>query len=477
MRWIQQNSSGTCCDNWGVDNINVYSAMPGMTYLWNTGDTTLDLTVAGTVDSLYTVEVYDSTNTLLCTDSVYLEMSSASFDLGIQAVSQTIVQQGQLGAILFDAYNMGCPDQSGEIVIKLDSLLSFVSSNPVPASVTSDSIVYNYSSLYENGPHFIINMNVLTSQSAVTGDLTHVDAYITPITGDANPLDNTKNYIFPVLASYDPNDKRVYPVGDCDIGYVPNDQLMTYTIRFQNTGTANAINVRLRDEIDPNLDPSTLRVVASSDNFYLDWVTPTTLDFKFDDIQLPPQSQGDFESMGYIVFEIEQTQGLPHGTAFTNQVDIYFDYNPPITTNQVLNTVTDGSHAPVGDTLFVNEISSYDWNGQTYTSSGVYVQTFPQPDGCDSTAILSLTLESDVSLDELKDSPLVMYPNPAKDHLVVKGKQNGILRFLNPAGAIVLEEKITGDALVRFEHLSSGVYLVEIESEGKLYREKLIIQK
>ena len=38
-----------------------------------------------------------------------------------------------------------------------------------------------------------------------------------------------------------------------------------------------------------------------------------TVDFYFDSILLPTQSQNAVESTGYVVFEIEQVQGLNHG--------------------------------------------------------------------------------------------------------------------------------------------------------------------
>ena len=49
---------------------------------------------------------------------------------------------------------------------------------------------------------------------------------------------------------------------------------------------------------------------------------------------------------------------------------------------------------PIDTTEFtISRCDSYTWNGQTYTSSGDYVQTFPRPDQtCDSVAILHLTI-------------------------------------------------------------------------------------
>ncbi len=476
LRWVQLNSSGTCCDNWGVDNINVLGTTMGLNYLWNTGATTLNMTTSSDVDSTFTLSIFDGNNTLLCEDSVFINISSQPFDNAVQVITANFIQ-GQQTLLFVDAYNDGCPIQSGEVVVKLDPLLTFNSSNPSPDVITSDSLIYNYSSLYQSGPHYTIDMFVTTSQSAVVGDSVSVETYITQIAGDAVPANNSKDYIFPVSASYDPNDKKVYPRGDCDVGYVPNDQLMTYTIRFQNTGNSEAIDVRINDILDANLDASTMRVVATSHEMELDWVNATVVNFLFDSIMLPAQSQDAVGSNGYVVFEIEQNQGLAHGTEFTNEVDIYFDFNAPITTNQVVNTVTDGSHYVIGDTVVVNAQSAYNWQGDLLTSSGVYTKVFQLPDGCDSTAFLNLILESDAGLNSLSNNPFVIYPNPAKDHLVVEGNQVGVLRMKNASGQVVLEEEISGNDIIRWDAMASGIYIVEIESDNKLYREKIVIEK
>lgn len=475
LRWTQDYSSGACCDNWGVDNINVYGNVPGINYLWNTGATTLPLTTSSPVDSSFQLSVYDGNNLLLCQDTVRLEITNIGFDNAIYAVAEPFVQ-GLSSDIFFLGQNYGCPSQNGQVVVQLDTLLTFVSSTPMPTTITSDSLIYDYTNLHLNGTPFQMVMNGTVSQQAVVGDQIDIDTYITPVTGDLDPTNNERFYDFPVMASYDPNDKQVYPKGDCDVGYVENNQLMTYTVRFQNTGNSPAIDVRVNDVLDANLDPATLRVVGASHNYEIDWVSSNVIDFLFEDINLPAQSQDDVGSNGYIIFEIEQVQGLQHGESFSNFVDIYFDFNAPITTNTVLNTVTDGSHAPT-DTLFAAAVSSYNWNGQTYTSSGIYTETFPLPDGCDSTEVLHLLLDIDAGLTSLHENPFVIYPNPASNYLTIKGSQEGVIRLIDNAGSIVLEENIFGDATIQWDNLSVGMYVVEIESEQKLYREKLIIRK
>jgi len=474
LRWEQLNSSGTCCDNWGVDNINVQATVSGINYLWDTGATTIPLTVSSAVDTSYTIEVFDGSMNLICSETVFLDIDNSGFDNGVQIITGNF-EAGQSTNLVVDGYNDGCPAQSGEMVVKLGTNVTFNSSSPAPDVITPDSLIYNFTNLYKDGPHYTIDMNVTTDAGASNGDTVLIDAFIYPVSGDINPWNNEKNYVFTVSSNQSAFIKRVYPRGDCNAGYVPNDQKLTYTVRFQNNTSGVVNDAEVLDALHMNLDPSTMRVVAASHPMTQSWLNASTPEFTFEDIQLPTQAQNEVESIGYVVFEIDQVQGLTHGAAFSNDAEVRYDGSSPFYTNQVDNTVTDGSHSPVGDTLEINATSGYNWNGQMLTSSGVYTQTFPLPDGCDSTAILLLILESDASINEF-DNSISIFPNPAKNQIHVQGSPDGLLRLISTSGQVVLEQNVSGDAVITWNSLATGLYVVEIESMNKVFREKLYIR-
>ena len=56
----------------------------------------------------------------------------------------------------------------------------------------------------------------------------------------------------PFLCAYDPNDKLVQPVHFENYSLI--DEALIYTVRFQNTGSAEAFDVQIVDELDSNLD-------------------------------------------------------------------------------------------------------------------------------------------------------------------------------------------------------------------------------
>jgi len=155
-----------------------------------------------------------------------------------------------------------------------------------------------------------------------------------------------------VCCSYDPNDKKVFPEGCGQYGSVSRDEIangLIYKIRFQNTGTAPAKNVVIRDTIDTDLNIETLTLLSTSHPYTKAEVLPgNVLVWTFDKINLPDSASDMNGSMGYVKYRIKPKAGLPDGTKITDRAAIYFDLNQPVITNTTLNTVKDTPY-PVAD--------------------------------------------------------------------------------------------------------------------------------
>jgi hypothetical protein len=186
---------------------------------------------------------------------------------------------------------------------------------------------------------------------------------------DYSPWDNVNSYQTTVIGSYDPNYKEVTPKGVGAPGYISSAETeFDYTIHFQNEGTYFAQNIYVTDQLDADLDWTTLKP-GYSDYSYTTTVSETGLvTFTFANINLPWKSQyGDALSSGLINYSIERKANTPQGTEFTNTADIYFDYNAPITTNTTINTLND-ELAGVDET---DNIASF--------SDGITVDLYPVP--------------------------------------------------------------------------------------------------
>lgn len=158
---------------------------------------------------------------------------------------------------------------------------------------------------------------------------------------DLNDYDgNTDIHCIPNVGSFDPNDKQGFPIGYGDQHFINKNQAIEYLIRFQNTGTYLAFNVRVEDKIDTELlDLSTLKILSTSHDYKLEIIDGNTLNFLFLNIMLPDSNSNEAESHGYIRFKINQKMNNPLGSVIENSADIYFDFNEPIITNTTVHTI------------------------------------------------------------------------------------------------------------------------------------------
>jgi uncharacterized repeat protein (TIGR01451 family) len=141
------------------------------------------------------------------------------------------------------------------------------------------------------------------------------------------------------IGAYDPNDKQGFPEGLTNQGYIERGQTLEYLIRFQNTGTDTAFNVTIRDTLSALLDPATIRLGATSHPCELRMMPSGTLMLVFEHILLPDSNINEAASHGFAQFTIEQKSGNAFGSSIRNRAAIYFDFNPPVITNQTLHTV------------------------------------------------------------------------------------------------------------------------------------------
>jgi uncharacterized repeat protein (TIGR01451 family) len=167
-----------------------------------------------------------------------------------------------------------------------------------------------------------------TDTTALADDTICLSIEVTPTTGDVNTANNTFHFCYPVVNSYDPNIKLVYPTR-----VEPNYQdWLTYTIYFQNTGTAPAFNIKLADTLSNFLIAESFQVINFSHPVVVGRVG-NLLSFKFNNIMLPDSTSNPEGSIGFVQFRIKPKPGIAENESIQNKVYIYFDFNEPIITN------------------------------------------------------------------------------------------------------------------------------------------------
>ncbi|MGK4566134.1 DUF7619 domain-containing protein [Flavobacterium sp. 3HN19-14] len=228
--------------------------------------------------------------------------------------------------------NLGITPASGTLTFNADPLTSIVNASE-STTLTSSALTYDFVNLapYETRSIYV-NMSVPAIPTVNIGDVLTDSASISAPANDINISNNTFTNAQVAVASYDPNDKIEAHGGKIAVSQFNQSDYLTYTIRFQNTGTANAINVRLEDVLDAQLDETSIRMVSASHNYVMDRVG-NDVSWKFDYIQLPGAIQNEALSHGYVTFMIKLKPGFVAGDIVPNHAEIYFDANPPIVTN------------------------------------------------------------------------------------------------------------------------------------------------
>jgi uncharacterized repeat protein (TIGR01451 family) len=331
--------------------------------------------------------------------------------------------------------NTGCNMASGLLKLVLDSNVVYNAGlSPYAAdTVIGDTLIWNYSNLtsISNGGYW----NSLTSgiyltpnTSVVAGSSLCFYVFTAVPSGDVDTTNNEYNLCLPVVNSFDPNSKEVSPMGEGLTGNIPfTTNELTYTIHFQNTGTAPALNISIIDTLDSYLNPESLKILVSSHNVSPEWLAPGVVKFNFNNINLPDSNVNLAASNGFISFSVKLDTPHPAGTVIENNAFIYFDTNPAVATNTVMNTLIN----PSG----MNEIDA-------------------------------------------NNMVLTIYPNPVSDLLTLEITSltgSCLLSVLNLSGQELMQQQINEKTTqIDLSKLPDGVYFVKLISGNTVEVRKII---
>ncbi|MFY7666115.1 T9SS type A sorting domain-containing protein [Flavobacterium sp.] len=252
-------------------------------------------------------------------------------DVSASVIPYQAPRAGDIGKLKVQIKNNGNGTATGTLSFQKPNIATINNVSPsVQLNTTGFSVDYanllpneirSYLVTYSIPPIPQVNIDdVLTSSAQVSNSN---DAFIN---------DNNASLEQIVVAAYDPNDKQEKHGGSIEFASFSENDYLEYTIRFQNTGTANAINVRIEDILGPQYNLESLRMISASHTYYMQRIGNEVKWF-FDFIQLPGAVQSPAESIGYLTFKIKLNPGFTMNDVITNTAAIYFDTNPPIITN------------------------------------------------------------------------------------------------------------------------------------------------
>ncbi|MEP0480569.1 MAG: T9SS type A sorting domain-containing protein, partial [Nonlabens sp.] len=245
--------------------------------------------------------------------------------------------------------NKGNVTTSGSVTIDFEEeFMNLLSSTPTAATPATNQLSWSVSNLQPFQMEEYLFTMTLNTPTQTTNPLNGND--ILTFTGvvigtgtDAMPADNTMVFDQTIVNSYDPNDKTCLEgktIDPSDVG-----EYVHYMIRFENTGTASAVNIVVKDEIDlSQFDITTLIPLGGSHDYYTRVREGNIVEFIHENINL---DFNDATNDGYILFKIKTLNTLVAGDTFDNTAAIFFDFNAPIVTNT--ETVSIMSTASVGE--------------------------------------------------------------------------------------------------------------------------------
>jgi uncharacterized repeat protein (TIGR01451 family) len=323
--------------------------------------------------------------------------------------------------------NNGLTAASGTLTYEKNSVLTINTISQTGTVASTNGFTYAFSNLAPNETRTItIGLQTPTIPTVALGDLlTNIVSSTT--TGDINATNNAAELTQTVIGSYDPNDKMEAQGPEILFSSFGADDYLYYTIRFQNTGTANAETVVITDLLSADLDEQSIRMISASHDYTMNRIG-NDLEWTFEAINLVPTIVNEVASQGYVHFKIKPKPGYMVGDIIPNTAQIYFDFNAPIITNTF-------------ETEFVATLGVADFTTDN----------------------------------------LIVYPNPSTNQvsISVQNSTDAIaeIRLTDMLGKVVFQQKGTHtQTTIDLSGLSNGVYMLEVQSENKFSVVKKLVK-
>jgi uncharacterized repeat protein (TIGR01451 family) len=352
-------------------------------------------------------------------------VSNAYTDLSVSIVADESPRPGFTYTNTIVYSNLGSQSISGTVSFVNDPIVAITANSQSGVVYNSNGFSYNFTNLLPFETREItVTMQVPLIPIVELGDLLTNTANIVPLAGDVAVENNSSESTQEIIGSYDPNDKTESRGSEILITEFTNADYLYYTIRFENTGTASAINVNISDVLHAGLDAASIRMVGASHEYVLDRVD-NQLNWNFSNIMLPAAIDNPEGAKGFVHFKVKPLPGYQVGDNISNTASIFFDFNPAIVTN-------------------------------------TFVSTFVQQLGTEDLSVAHFNV----------------YPNPAKEQLYIDANTNiDKVTIYDLLGKTIKSTMVNGTSTtVDVSEMASGLYLVEISNGSSRNISKLIIE-
>lgn len=502
------NLDNATCESIGQINLELAGGTEPYSITWQNGEVINQNDYIFLTQGVYNVFITDNNG---CTRTRTWVMDGPASNVGndlIVTTHHTEFPVGQSSTIRVDVYNQLCSPATGEVVVLLPAGLIFTETDAIGYTLVDNIFTVPFANLDYDSDHFQFFVRVYLPFGVYeVGDEVQysVEVVLDEASNDLeqNFSNNLASVTADAVSAFDPNDKQVYPRGECEQGYLLQPEYLRYTIRFQNTGNFAAQNIYLFDTLSTHLDPQSI-IIRASHPFYpeVEIIESNILKFTYTNIFLPDSTSSPEDSNGWVTFEISPINNdLPNGTEITNKAGIIFDANPAIITNTVLNTIVD--EIPSVNLTVINEIGSisavqegvsYQWfdcvtntpleglTSQTVSPevNGNYGVEMALP-GC--AAVQSECYDYIVvGVEEMESNKFfTVYPNPSAGEInlnLSNNLENALLHIYNNLGQEIntINLRNTANSTLSI-NLPSGVYQFVLTNNGETVESMHVIRE
>ncbi|MBD0832420.1 DUF7619 domain-containing protein [Aestuariibaculum sediminum] len=348
-----------------------------------------------------------TTNQNFCVSS-----SISGYDLNVYIIPISDARPG------FNTYykiiysNLGNTTISGSLDVSFEnSKVNFLNANPTQDSQSTNSLTWNYTNLQPfESRQIYVDFNINTPPTVNNGENLAFTAVVNPISGDANPTNNTFTLNQTTIGSYDPNDAAILQGPYITASQATED--LYFRLRFQNTGKASAININVETVLDSHIDISTFQPLYASHDFSTSISNGNQVNFNFDNINLADSTTDEPNSHGWVLYKAKPLSSFTTGDIIEAKASIFFDYNLPIVTNTA-----------------------------------------------------STQIETTMNILDADYSGLYIYPNPVKNQIHLKGKSiNQTKYFVSDLLGKPIKSGYVFNNEIDVQDLSHGFYVLKISN-------------
>jgi len=342
-------------------------------------------------------------------------------DAGVVLVSSMSPMPGFAMQETISYTNYGSePIISGTLAYSKDEAIAALTISEAAAITNASGFTLNFTNLMPFETRSVTIEYTMPFIPAVQlGQLMHSSVIVSALADDFQ-LNNQSGLVQTIIGSFDPNDKTEAHGANILHSEFSQNEFLRYIIRFENTGTAPAYNIRIEDVLDSQLDATTVELLASSHNTTISR-DGQSLTFNLPNVMLPPSVENTQIGHGYVQFRVKPIS-VSLGDVIPNTASIYFDFNPAIIT-------------PNWTTTFVSQLF----------------------------------------IDENQTVRVVVYPNPVNDVLTIN-VDNATVKSATVrdiTGKIV--DTVLSSDRIDLKDVASGLYFLEVETDhGQKLTRKII---